>query len=39
MIIYGNSNAMDSKMRAKDVLRTWGEEINNNGKYLLDFFT
>jgi hypothetical protein len=31
MIIYGNSNARGSKMRAKDILRTFGEEINNNG--------
>jgi hypothetical protein len=38
-IIYGNSNAKDSKMRAQDILRTFGKEINNNDKYLLDFST
>jgi hypothetical protein len=37
MIIYRNSNARDSKTRVKDILRTFGEEINNNGKYLLNF--
>jgi hypothetical protein len=37
VIIYGNSNGRDSKTRVKDILRTSGEEIMVNGKYLLDF--
>jgi len=39
MIIYDNSNARDNKMKVKDILRTFDEGINNNGKYLLDFST
>jgi len=39
MIIYRNSNARDSKTPVKDILRTFGEEINNNGKYLPNFST
>ena len=39
MIIYRNSNVVDSKTRVQDILRTFGEETNNNGKYLLDFST
>jgi hypothetical protein len=39
MIMYGNSNYKDSKTRVKDILGTFGEKINSNGKYLLDFST
>jgi hypothetical protein len=39
MIIDGHSNARDSKTRVKDILRIFGEEINNNSKYLLHFST